>query len=121
MEPWVAGRHLIIDFYNCQNHGNMDKIEAVMIRACENTGATVLYSYIHPFEGGGVSGAVILAESHMSIHTWPERSYISLDIYVCGTCDPLKALSTLREHFQPENENLMLIERGLDPTVTYVT
>lgn len=121
MESWVAGRHLIIEFYNCQNHGSMDKIESVMIKACKDTGATVLYSYIHPFEGGGVSGMIVLAESHMSVHSWPERSYVSLDIYVCGTCDPQNALFTLKEHFQPRGENLTMIERGPKPTIINLT
>ena len=96
-----AGRHLLIDLYDCACHGSLEEIQTVMQRSCVATGATVLFTYLHPFTGGGVSGAVILAESHETIHTWPEEGFVSLDIFVCGDCDPHLAVPVLQQHFQP--------------------
>lgn len=108
-----AGKHVLIDFYECANHRTQQEIEQVMIKACKDTGATVLYSYLHPFTGGGVSGAVILAESHMSIHTWPEKKFIALDIFVCGDCNPELAIKPLEDFFQPVRAEIKLCKRGI--------
>lgn len=108
-----AGKHLLIDLYQCSHHGDLETIQLVMIEACRATGATVLFAHLHPFDGGGVSGAVILAESHMSIHSWPEDKFVALDIFVCGTCDPMMAIPTLMSHFQPQNFTVKLEKRGL--------
>lgn len=108
-----AGKHLLIDLYDCAVHGTLEEIENVMKASCINTGATILYSYLHPFNTGGVSGAVILAESHESIHTWPEERFVSLDIFVCGDCDPYKAVPILKEWFKPSKTNIKLEIRGV--------
>jgi len=110
-----AGRHLLIDLYSCKQHGTQEEIQQVMIDSCRATGATVLYSYLHPFTGGGVSGAVILAESHSSIHTWPELGFVSLDIFVCGDCDPELALPGLLTWFQPQEKTISFHRRGVMP------
>lgn len=114
-----AGKHLLIDLYDCQRHGSQQEIEQVMIASCQATGATVLYSYLHPFTGGGVSGAIILAESHESIHTWPESQFVSLDIFVCGDCDPHLALPLLLDWFQPRRHSVTEHCRGLMPAHVY--
>lgn len=108
-----AGKHLLIDLYDCKNHGTQQEIEQVMKSSCEATGATVLFSYLHPFTGGGVSGAVILAESHESIHTWPEENFVSLDIFVCGDCDPYLAVPILTDWFQPSKSLIKMEIRGV--------
>ena len=107
-----AGKHLLIDFYDCSKHGDIDTIKQSLEQACRATGATVLFSYVHPFNGGGCSGAVILAESHLSIHTWPEEHFVALDIFVCGTCDPTLALPILVNQFQPQRMQVKLERRG---------
>lgn len=108
-----AGKHLLIDLYDCQHHGKLEEIQEVMIESCVATGATVLFAHLHPFEGGGVSGAIILAESHESIHSWPENGFVSLDIFVCGTCDPYLAVPILEKHFRPKRSHVSLVRRGL--------
>ena len=110
-----AGKHLLIDLYGCGNHSSLEDIQGVMVDACKATGATVLFAHLHPFEGGGVSGAIILAESHMSIHTWPENNFVALDIFVCGDCDPYKALPLLEKHFRPSTSKVSLEQRGIIP------
>jgi len=108
-----AGKHLLIDFYGCEHHGTQEEIESVMKASCIATGATVLFSYLHPFTGGGVSGAVILAESHESIHTWPEEHFVSLDIFVCGSCDPHMAVPILQKWFKPNRSSIKMEMRGI--------
>lgn len=110
-----AGKHLLIDFYDCARHGTIEEIEQVMRESCIATGATVLHSYLHPFNGGGVSGAIILAESHESVHTWPEENFVSLDIFVCGDCDPHLAVPLLEDWFKPARTTLNMKIRGLAP------
>jgi S-adenosylmethionine decarboxylase len=108
-----AGKHLLIDFYECGNHGSLEDIQRVMVDACKATGATVLFAHLHPFPGGGVSGAIILAESHLSAHSWPEHNFVALDIFVCGECDPTLALPILEQHFKPQLSKVKLEKRGL--------
>lgn len=111
---WKAGKHLILDFYGCKNHGTIDEITEIMVKSCKEAGATVLSHHFHPFEGGGVSGVVVLAESHQSIHTWPERNYVALDMFVCGHADPMLAVPLLLKHFEPQTPRIRLVERGSD-------
>jgi S-adenosylmethionine decarboxylase len=111
-----AGKHLLIDFYQCEHHGDLPSIQTTLIEACKATGATVLFSHLHPFEGGGASGAVILAESHMSIHTWVTEQYVALDVFVCGVCDPMLAVPILANHFKPLSMSVKLEKRGTQPT-----
>ena len=110
-----AGKHLLIDLYDCGYHGSIEEIEDVMKQACIATGATILHSYLHPFNGGGVSGAVILAESHCTIHTWFLEKFIALDIFVCGKCDPYLAVPILESHFKPGMTKISLEKRGIMP------
>jgi len=77
-------------------------------------GATILNSDLHHFEpNGGVSGVVILAESHITIHTWPETGYAALDVFMCGECDPYKAIPVLKRAFKPGNVQVIENRRGL--------
>ena len=86
-----AGTHLIIDLWGATNLDDPDHIDAVLREGALATGATILHGHFHHFSpNGGVSGVLVLAESHVSIHTWPERDYAALDIFVCGDCIPYK-------------------------------
>lgn len=114
-----AGKHLLMDFYDCKHHGSLQEIEHVMKQSCLATGATILYSYLHPFTGGGVSGAIILAESHESIHTWPEEGFVSLDIFVCGNCDPHQAVTILENWFQPTKSVVRMEIRGASESTAH--
>jgi len=81
--------------------------------AALRAGATILHSHFHHFTpNGGVSGVVVLAESHISIHTWPERSFAAVDIFMCGACDPHDAVPVLRAAFQPDRVDLNEERRG---------
>lgn len=107
-----VGKHLIVEFYGCQSHGDPDAVLGAMLAGCVEAGATVIFSHIHPFSGGGVTGVVGLSESHMSIHTWPEHGYAAIDVFMCGEMQPEKAIPRLKEQFQPGMVNIKMIVRG---------
>jgi S-adenosylmethionine decarboxylase len=109
-----AGTHLIVDLWGATNLDRLDLIEKTLETAAEDAGATILHTHLHHFSpNGGVSGVVVLAESHISIHTWPERNYAALDIFMCGSCDPYRCLRHLREAFHPEHVTLNEHKRGM--------
>lgn len=109
-----AGSHLLLDLWGADNLEDPERIQAVLCEAAEAAGASVLHAHIHRFEsGGGVSGVVVLAESHISIHTWPERNFAAIDIFMCGACDPFKSIPKLREFFSPESLNVSEQKRGM--------
>lgn len=111
-----AGRHLLIDLWRASRLDDLDHIEETLRRAVEAAGATLLRIDLHRFtETNGVSGVALLAESHMSIHTWPECGYAALDVFVCGDCDPYLALPVLKAAFEPEDLRVSEHKRGLVP------
>jgi S-adenosylmethionine decarboxylase len=84
-----AGMHLLVDLWGASNLDDPALIDAALREAAIIAGATILHSHFHHFTpNGGVSGVVVLAESHISIHTWPERNFAAVDIFMCGACDP---------------------------------
>lgn len=109
-----AGTHLLVDLWGAKNLDDADTIERAFKECIDACGATLLYLHLHCFsENGGISGVAVLAESHISIHTWPERGYAAIDIFMCGDAQPLKAVPILRRHFQPDNVQLGEQKRGL--------
>ncbi len=98
-----AGRHLLIDLYGGRNLNDPTRIEAALRDAAEEAGATVLTVSLHHFSPEGVTGVAILAESHMSIHTWPDAGYAAIDVFMCGECDPNATLPALKRHFEPRD------------------
>ncbi len=108
-----AGTHLLIDMWGAINLTAISLIEKALCDAATAAKATILHVHLKQFtENGGVSGVLVLAESHISIHTWPERSFAALDIFMCGECDPHKTLPVLEKAFQPNNIELTEQRRG---------
>ena len=108
-----AGKHLLLDFYDCKVVPAHTLIELAMVDACIATGATVLFHHSHPFDGGGSSGVVILAESHGTWHSWSEEQFVAVDIFVCGTCQPEMAVDILKNLFKPEKVSVKMEKRGI--------
>ena len=109
-----AGGHLLLDLWDASNLTDPAGVEAALCEAARASGATILHAHLHQFgEGGGVSGVVVLAESHISIHTWPERNFAAVDIFMCGACDPRLAVPVLRRAFRPGTVKLTEHRRGL--------
>jgi S-adenosylmethionine decarboxylase len=108
-----AGAHLIVDLYEAHRLDDIDHIEHTLRRCVDAAGATLLHIHLHHFEpNGGVSGVAVLAESHISIHTWPEANYAALDVFMCGKADPDKCVPVLREAFQAKRVVLSELLRG---------
>lgn len=108
-----AGEHLIIDLWGASRLDDIAHIEAALTAAVAAAKATLLHIHLHHFTpNGGVSGVAVLAESHISIHTWPERSYAALDVFMCGDSEPARTIPILRQAFQPDRVVVNELLRG---------
>ena len=109
-----AGNHYLIDMWDCLFLENDNKIKELLISAAKAAGATVLHAHTHHFgEGQGVSGLVVLAESHISVHTWPEQNFAAFDIFMCGNTNPDVSLVFLKNKFKPNKISVKKLKRGL--------
>lgn len=91
-----AGTHLILDLWDARKLSDSEIVETGLRQAAEEAGATLLNLDLHCFTpNGGITGVAILAESHISIHTWPERAYAAVDVFMCGDAEPYKAVEVL--------------------------
>ena len=97
-----AGHHLIIDLWEAEGLDDHARIEKAMRDAVDAAGATLLHIHLHTFEpNGGISGVAVLAESHISVHTWPEKGYAAFDVFMCGDAEPRKAMDVFKAAFNP--------------------
>jgi len=108
-----AGTHLIVDLWDADRLDDIDHVEATLRACVAAAGATLLHIHLHHFTpNGGVSGVAVLAESHISIHSWPERSYAALDVFMCGDSAPEKAIPVLEAAFGPSRVDVTEHLRG---------
>ena len=113
--PNRRGIHLLADLYGIESGWLTDcaRLEELMYRAATSAGATVLNRHFHAFGAGqGVTGVMLLAESHLSVHTWPETGYAAFDIFMCGAARPQLALETLLRALLPAHQDVREISRG---------
>ena len=116
-----AGRHILADFWEVKRMGDLDFIRETIEESARKASANVLHSYYHPFgDEMGVSGVTISAESHISIHTWPERSFASIDVLMCGNCDPQTTVDYLPKIFKPTSVDLSLNRRGVISVIVQI-
>ena len=111
----AMGQHCLFDAYGIDGAWARDaqQIEALLKRAALAADATILGSHFHTFGGeGGVTGVLLLAESHLSIHTWPENAYAAIDIFMCGHHRIEAALQLLRTELQAEHSHTTVLSRG---------
>ena len=107
-------RHLLYDLWT-DDPALLQRVEplrTVVLAATRDSGATVLADHFHQFEPQGITGVVLLAESHLSIHTWPEEGLITVDIFTCGAMDATCIVQRLRDTLTPRREHLTTIMRG---------
>jgi len=107
-----AGAHLINDLYEASRLNEIEHVEETLRRCVTEAGATLLHIHLHPFEPNGVSGVAVLAESHISIHTWPEAGYAALDVFMCGDANPDACVPILREAFKAKRVAVSELLRG---------
>ena len=109
----TPGLHLLIDLWECSHLQDAARIEATMRQAAAVCGATVLEIKLHDFgENAGITGVAILAESHISIHTWPETGYAAIDVFMCGKCDPQQSVPTFKNAFEAKSIRVTTHKRG---------
>lgn len=108
-----AGTHLLLDLYGACHLDDISKIEQAMRDIVTACGATLLHIHLHHFSpSGGVSGVAVLAESHISVHTWPERDYAAFDVFMCGDAQPENSVPVLKRAFFPHRIDVCEELRG---------
>jgi S-adenosylmethionine decarboxylase len=109
-----AGSHVLVDFWGVSDIDDVEFVAQTLRTAAETCSATVLHIHVHEFpSSGGLSGVAVLAESHITVHTWPEIDYAAFDIFMCGACDPLLAVPVLQRAFRPDRVTVDEQKRGL--------
>lgn len=112
------GRHVILDIWGEPESlpfRNMDEAADALKKSAVAAGATVMSERWHHFgDGHGYTGVVILAESHISVHTWPEKGYAALDIFMCGRCDPRDTVEPIRKFYRSQTDKILYIVRGAE-------
>lgn len=110
------GQHVLAEFFECDPNilNNLEMVEKLMVESALECGATIVQKCFHMFNPYGVSGVIIIAESHLAIHTWPELGYAAVDLFTCGSkCDPTVAFEYLRKHFLSKNSSYTALKRGI--------
>ncbi len=110
----MLGRHIILELHGVDRKLLDDKefLEKLLIRAAKEAGGTVLAYHFHKFNPHGVTGIVAIAESHLSVHTWPEFNYAAIDVFTCRGIDPYKATEIIIEALKPEKYFTITLSRG---------
>ena len=110
-----AGIHLIVDLHDAERLDDLEYMEAVLRECTDAAGASLLHIHLHHFTlNGGVSGVAVLAESHISVHTWPECGYAAFDVFMCGETEPHRAVDVLKCAFRPGRISVSEHLRGGD-------
>lgn len=112
----MLGRHLVVEYSECDQRrlNDLHYLEEAMTEAVRRSGATIVRSVFHQYNPQGVSGVVVIAESHISIHTWPEYGYAAVDFFTCGqTVDPYKAHQYLEGALDSGRAFLQELKRGI--------
>ncbi len=107
------GLHYIIEFTKCNPEGisNVQSVREIFVDAAKKSQATILNEFYHQFNPYGVSGVILIAESHFTIHTWPEDCYAAVDIFTCGEMDSEAAIELMKSRFKAET-HIKILKRG---------
>jgi len=110
------GRHFIAEFYKCNQVIINDKkaVETIMTEAVRISGATIIKPYFHTFSPQGVSGIIVISESHFAIHTWPEYRYAAVDLFSCSDFKYREALTYIKDKFESDENIVNVINRGFN-------
>jgi len=112
----ALGKQILVEYYDCDQSkiNDVSYVENSLIQATKASNATIISHNFHKFSPYGISGVVVIAESHVAIHTWPEYNYAAVDIFTCGdTIDPWVIQEHLKEFFESKNVSSMEMKRGL--------
>jgi S-adenosylmethionine decarboxylase len=117
----TLGKHIVADLYNVNelklmeiNKSTYDTFNLFIKNTLKESNINLLSQTVHHFDGysGAFTALYLLAESHLSIHTWPEHKYIALDVFTCGNCDTQLIVDKLVEYFEPKNKKINIMIRG---------
>jgi len=110
----TRGRHLLVEYTGCDPNvlDDLKRIESLMNEAATAARASIVASVFQPFEPQGVTGVVVVEESHLSIHTWPEHGYAAVDFFTCGDSVPERAHEVLAAGLKAQYAEVMQVERG---------
>ena len=109
-----AGMHLIVDLWGAKHIDDLPIMESALRQCVQKCQATLLHIHLHHFlPNGGISGVAVLAESHISVHTWPERNFAAFDIFMCGDSKPEEAIGVLKRAFSPMDMHIKENLRGV--------
>ncbi len=113
----TSSRHILVEYRGCDSDllGDRERLETLMRRAATAAGATVVGAVFHRYSPQGISGVVVIEESHFSLHTWPEVGYAALDFFTCGDCHPERAHEVMVRELGATAAELMAIDRGQGP------
>ena len=112
----ILGSLILIEAYDCDPKvlDDVELVEEVMVDAALKAGAEIREVAFHKFSPQGVSGVVVISESHLSVHTWPEVGYAAVDVFTCGdTVDPIVAVDYIRDKFQARRALTSEVKRGI--------
>jgi S-adenosylmethionine decarboxylase len=111
------GTHYLAEFFNCDREiiDDIARIERIMIEATERAGAHMIKPFFHQFSPQGISGVIVIAESHFAIHTWPEHGYAAVDLFSCADFDYKSALNHIRKNIGAGHYSVELMRRGILP------
>ncbi|MCK5139086.1 MAG: S-adenosylmethionine decarboxylase proenzyme [Thermodesulfovibrionia bacterium] len=113
---YALGTHLLLELKECNAKilNSLKEVQDILIEAARVADATIVDVSFHEFSPFGISGMVVIAESHLSIHTWPEYGYAAIDIFTCGSAlNPKRAVTYLTEKFQSKNSSVIEVKRGI--------
>lgn len=111
----ALGKQFVVEMWECERNINApDALRHALQEAVDRAQATVLSIQVHTFNPSGVSGVAVIAESHISVHTWPEMDYAAVDVFTCGEkAIPEAALDVFRDLFRPQRVDVLEIKRGI--------
>jgi len=110
-----AGTHIIIDLWGAGSLDDIELMEVTLRKAIKAAGASLLHIHLHHFTpNSGISGVAVLAESHITMHTWPERNFAAFDVFMCGDANPEATIPVFRDAFKPEKISVSEHLRGIN-------
>lgn len=109
------GDHYLVDYHGCDPEiiQAVEPTQEALLLAATRCGSTIIEYHFHQFSPHGVSGIILIAESHISVHTWPERDFAAFDIFMCGDAKPEMSIPVLKQHFYPERMEITEHLRGM--------
>lgn len=116
----ILGRHILAEVYGCPARylNDREKVEEIMVKAALHAGAEIREVIFHKFSPQGISGVVVISESHLAIHTWPELGYAAVDVFTCGDrVDPWEACKFIAAQFKSSQMSTKEVSRGLVPEI----